>query len=383
MRMYKMRKIITRLSLSVPVIVFIFYMAGNSSLAADTNSQTVTVTDGTGHKITVPKCPERIICSGPGCLRFVTYLKLQNKIVATDNMENRKSDLKTRPYAIANPQFKDYPIFGEFRGHDNPELIVSLNPLPQVIFKTYADTGHDPAELQNKTGIPVIVLNHGDFSNYREDMYQSLRIIGKVMCKENRAETVISFFNRIIQDLDKRTADIDNADRKSCYVGGIGFKGPLGFRSTEPTYPPFMLTHSKNVAYDPGKRLSELSHANVAKEKIIEWDPDIVFVDLASLISAPEASAVNELKHDPAYRQLSAVKSGEVYGVVPYNWYAQNFGSTLADAYYVGKILYPERFKDISPRDKADEIYTFLLGSPVFDEMNSVFEGKIFTKLSL
>ncbi|QTA92593.1 iron ABC transporter substrate-binding protein [Desulfonema magnum] len=378
-----MRKIITRILLSVPAIVLIFYMAGNSSLASDRDSQTITVTDGAGRKVTVPKCPEHVICSGPGCLRFLTYLKLQNKIVAADDMEKRESDLKTRPYAIANPQFKDYPIFGEFRGNDNPELIVSLNPMPQVIFKTFANSGHDPVELQNKTGIPVIVLNHGDFSNYREDMYQSLRIIAKVMCKETRAENVISFFNRIIQDLDKRTADIDNADRKSCYVGGIGFKGPLGLRSTEPTYPPFMLTHSGNVAYDSGKRLSELSHANVAKEKIIKWDPDILFVDLASLISAPEASAVNELKHDPAYQQLTAVKSGQVYGVLPYNWYAQNFGSILADAYYVGTILYPERFRDISPGDKADEIYTFLLGTPVFDEMNKTFQGKVFTRLSL
>lgn len=339
-----------------------------------------TITDATGRKIVAPECPDHVICSGAGCLRLLTYLKSQDRIAAVDDMEKRTPRFETKPYAIANPQFKTYPVFGEFRGHDNPELIVSLDPMPQVIFKTFSVMGHDPAELQNKTGIPVVVLNYGDMVNYREELYRSVRLMGRVMCADKRAEEVVAFFESAIADLNRRTADADSG--KTCYVGGISFKGPHGFRATEPFYPPFVFTRSENVARDPSKA-SGVSHAIVAKEKIIEWDPDIIFLDLASLASVPESSAFHELKTDPVWRQLGAVKSGRVYGVLPYNSYAQNFGSVLANAYYVGTVLFPERFGDIDPKKKADEIYTFLVGKPVFDELNKAFGGMAFTKLGI
>jgi iron complex transport system substrate-binding protein len=37
----------------------------------------------------------------------------------------------------------------------------------------------------------------------------------------------------------------------------------------------------------------------------------------------------------------------------------------------VGKRLYPERFDDIDPAAMADTIYAFLLGAPVYDQMQA------------
>jgi iron complex transport system substrate-binding protein len=62
-----------------------------------------------------------------------------------------------------------------------------------------------------------------------------------------------------------------------------------------------------------------------------------------------------------------------VYGLLPYKWYTKNFGSSLANAYFVGKVLYPEQFEDVNPSAKADDIYRFLVGKPVFGEMNAQF----------
>jgi hypothetical protein len=41
-------------------------------------------------------------------------------------------------------------------------------------------------------------------------------------------------------------------------------------------------------------------------------------------------------------------------------------GVLLADAYAIGKILYPAAFSDIDPERKCDEIYTYLVGQPVY-----------------
>ena len=350
---------------------------GSSSVHA---SRTIAITDGWGRAVTVPCNPARVICSGPGCLRYLTYLQSQHRIVAVDDMEKRRERFKARPYALANPQFKKYPLFGEFRGHDNPELIAVLDPQPEVIFKTHGKMGHDPDELQDKTGIPVVVLEYGNLTTHRKDMYRSIRSMGTVMGTQERAEALIAFFDAVIADLNRRTEHIPEDKKKTCYLGGIAFKGPHGFQSTEPAYPPFLFTNSRHVAYTPTSGLREAQHADVSKEKIIEWDPEVIFIDLSTIMADPKADALYELQHDPAFQHLRAVTSRDVYGVFPYNWYAQNYGSILANAYYVGTLLYPEQFKDINPRDKANEIYTYLVGKPLFEQMNNEFKGLAFTR---
>jgi len=63
------------------------------------------------------------------------------------------------------------------------------------------------------------------------------------------------------------------------------------------------------------------------------------------------------------------------YGVLPYCWFAYNKGTALADAYYVGKILYPDIFSSVEPIKKADDIYKFLLGRPLYNRMKAIFGG--------
>lgn len=342
-----------------------------------------TVTDGVGRKVEIPAKVERLIASGSGALRLITYLQAQDRIVAVDDIEKRRAKFDARPYALANPQFKSYPLFGEFRGNDNPELILTLEPLPQVIIKTSNVTGYDPVELQQKTGIPVVVVNYGDLGRYRPDLYQALRICGQVLGKEKRAEEVISYFDATIADLKQRSQDIAPERRLSCIVGGVAQRGPHGFQSTEPGYPPFTFVGARNLTFDPSLKEEALLHSNIAKEKIVEWNPDILFVDLSTLQMGANADALHELKTDPAYRSLTAVRTGKVYGLLPYNWYTQNFGSILANAYFIGKVLYPDRFADIDPAAKTDEIYTFLVGKPVFRQMNAALGNLAFKQLPL
>ncbi|NYT06161.1 MAG: iron ABC transporter substrate-binding protein [Methanomicrobiales archaeon] len=301
-------------------------------------------------------------------------LQAQDAIVGVDDIETKDNVFDARPYALANPQFKTYPLIGEYRGNDDPEKIVACNP--QVIFKSFVTEVDAADELQQKTGIPVVALNYGDLGVYRDDMDGALTIMGTVMGKEKRAAEVIAYFDGLQADLEARTADVPVEEKTTVYIGGIAYRGPHGFQSTEPAYPPFLFVNAANLAGDLGT-----AHADVAKEKIIEWDPEVLFVDLSTLQTSP--SAIDELKTDPSYQQLSAVKAGEVYGVLPYNWYTSNHGSVMADAYYIGSVLYPDQFSGVDPVKKADEIYTFLFGEPVYDEMNAEFGSIAFSKIDL
>jgi iron complex transport system substrate-binding protein len=366
------------LSAMILGLFFVAFFINQNLFANDLKS----IIDATGRKVEIPKKVESVICSGPGCLRLLVYLQSQDKIVAVDSMEKRKSTFDARPYALANPQFEEQPLFGEFRGHDNPELIMGLDPFPQVIFKTYSSMGYDPVKLEKKTGIPVVVINYGDMFKYRQEFFNALRIMGRVMNKEKRAEELIAFFKGQIKDLKQRTSYISESEKKSCFVGGIAFKGPHGFQSTQPLYPPFLFINAKNVAaFD--KTGKNLSSSIISKESLVKWDPEILFLDLSTLQMGNKAGGLHELKTDPVYKALTAVQKENVFGVLPYNWYTRNFGSILADAWYAGKLLYPEKFADIAPAKKADEIYTFLVGKPVFPIMNKAFQNMVFKKVPL
>ncbi len=343
----------------------------------------MTVTDSLGRAVTVPVPTERIIGSGSGALRLITYLQAQDKVVAVDSAEQRVPSLgvlvSTRPYSIANPGFQDLPVFGEFRGLDSPELIAGLSPQPQVILKVSPMAGPHPDQLTEKTGIPVVGFEYGNLTDKKQEFYRTLRLMGSILDREERADAIISFFEGHLAELERRTADIPEEDRPSCYIGGVSSRGSHGFVSTEPGYPPFVYTGARNAASGTGGKPSEV--IQVSKEMLLEWDPDIIFVDISTATAGDDANALHQLRDDPALSTLTAVREGRIWSVLPYNSYTINYGSVLANGYFVGKVLYPEKFKDIDPTAMADEIYTFLVGKPVFAAMNEGFSGRIFSRL--
>ncbi len=365
-------------------IVLIYYNNSGSAKVPypDSIENTRAVTDAVGREVLIPKEVDGVICSGSGTLRLLTYLQAENTIVGVDSIEKRGSVIDTRPYAIANPQFSDYPQFGEFRGYDSVERILGLDPAPQVIFKTSDAGGDSPERLQEKTGIPVVTIDYGHIVNRREALYDSLTLMAEVVGREERAAEVTGFFEGLIEDLSSRTSNIPEDERQSCYVGGIAMRGPHGFHSTEPSYPPFEFTNANNPARSGAESYGG-SHASIAKEQIIAWDPDILFVDVSTIRLGEGAGGENELITDPAYRNMSAVRNGLVYGVLPYNSYNANFGSIFANAYFVGKVLYPRNFSDICPVGKADEIFRFLFGEDLFEKVNSEFNGMALRQLDL
>ena len=357
--------------------------SGVSDADKAAESGELTLTDGFGREVTIPESVERVVCSGAGCLRYLVYLQAQDDVVGVDSLEKEESAFEGRPYALANPQLKDYPLIGEFRGKDDPEKIIAISP--QAILKTgtsgqsAATNGADADTLQNKTGIPVVMFPYGSLKNEEQkaEMYNSLRIMGQVVGKQERAEEVINYINATMQDLENRTADIPESERKTAYIGGVSMAGAHGIISTEPAYPPFLWVNANNVAAGMGAE-----HADIAKEALVDWDPEYIFIDIGTLQVGNEG-AIGELKNDTSLSGLSAVKNKKVYGVIPYNYYSTNYESVLANAYFVGKVLYPDRFEDIDPEAKADEIYTFFLGKPVFSELNGQYDNLGFKSIPL
>ncbi|MDD1689600.1 MAG: iron ABC transporter substrate-binding protein [Methanoregula sp.] len=336
-----------------------------------TTAGTLTVTDLTNRTVTVPASPQRIIGVGAGDVRMLVYLQSSDKIVGVDQMEKGSTNKTAlgmgmpsgtdRPYSLAHPELGEKPYIGTNR-IDDPELIIAQKP--DIVFATWR-TAKDADALQEKTGVPVVTLVSGDLGKGKAQFYQSLRLMGKILGKDARAEEVIAYIDTTIADLNTRTADAAKTPSKKVYIAGVSFNGAHGILSTEPTYPSLKMINGNNVASGAGTG----GQVMIDKEQLLAWDPDVIFIDESSY-----ALVAADLK-DPAYQSLKAVKNKQVYGLMPYNWYANNYDTVLANAYYMGKILYPDQFSDIEPGQKADEIYTNLDGKAVYSDMKELFGG--------
>lgn len=340
----------------------------------ETGQKKINITDMDGRVVEVPNSVDRIVCFGPGTLRLITYLNATDKVVGIEGGFEKKSP-KGRPYRLAHPELSNLPAVG-IGGPNfvpNPEAIIKVKP--DVIFVSYTEP-RAADDLQKKTGVPVVVLSYGHLATFdSKHVFNSLKIAGKILNKTDRANKVIQFIKNINDDLNTRTKDIPDEERKRVYVGGIGYKGMHGITSTEVVFPPFKAVNAKNVAEELKNKSK--AHVFVDREKILEWDPDVLFIDRGGY-----PLVVKEYRDHPEFfNSLKAVKNKEVYGLLPFNFYTTNIGTALADAYYAGKVLYPDRFKDVDPEAKADEIYTFLVGKPVYKEMKRDFGG--FEKINL
>jgi iron complex transport system substrate-binding protein len=309
----------------------------------------------------VPYKPQRILCLGTGCLRLICYLGAVDRVAGIENFEIKRPS--GRPYRYANPGLAKLPVVGPGGPaaiNKDPDLEAVIRVKPELIFITYMESARAEA-LQQKLGIPVIVLSYGRFATFDPVVYQSLRLAGKILDKEARAEEVVSFIEQARQDLKQRTADIPDQAKPWVYVGGVGYKGAHGLASTEPRYIPLEWVGAKNLA----QKVSQRDHVFVDKEQLLAWNPKIIFLDGTGF-----QLVAQEYQKDPKFYQgLQAFQQQRVYLLFPFNFYMTNIGSALADAYAVGKVLYPQKFADIDPPQRANEIYTFFVGKPVYDNM--------------
>jgi len=137
--------------------------------------------------------------------------------------------------------------------------------------------------------------------------------------------------------------------------------------STSPTFPPFEVNNivEENIA----RKIEVSRHVFVDKEFLLKEQPEVIFLDLGNLHLVRQDYA----KDKAFYRSLDAFRNGRVYGIYSFNFYNTNVEQALVDSYWVGKVLMPERFKDIDIKRKANEIYRFFVGKELYEEISSKY----------
>ncbi len=313
--------------------------------------KTVTVTDMAKRTVVAPFDPQRIIALSPGTLRLISYLQATDRVVGIEDFE--KTRPFARPYIMAHQELTKLPRIGPGGPgsiNKDPDLEAVLQVKPDVIFTSYMEP-RNADELQQKLGIPVVVLTHGRFASFDELVYDSLKVAGKILNREKRADEVIAFIENSRKDLATRTSGVDASKKPEVYVGAIGYKGVQGIESTDAAYTPLEWIGANNIA----RKIAKGEHLFIDKEQLLSLNPSIIFVD---------GGGLNLIKQDiqkrpEYYKGLKAFSDKNIYVLYPFNYYVTNVDTAIADAYAAGKVLYPDRFKDVDLPRKADEIYSF------------------------
>lgn len=338
-----------------------------STVSEETTPETRIITDSMDRNVEIPYSVERIVCVGVGALRYTCYVGGADRVVGVEDYETKPG--MSRLYNYVNfDLFQNLPVTGT-NGEPFVEEIINVDP-QVIVMSSYAS--QDPDELSQKTGIPVVVVPGSD-TTLDEKAYVTIRILGELYQLEDRAEDLTAYLKSIQKDLDDRTASIAEDAKPTCYVGGVSFKGHHGFEGTEAYYGPFELIHAKNLANTTG----QTGAFNIDVEQVLSWDPEIIFLDFNGM------NLINEDygAHPDFYKALTAVQEGKVYSQISFRSSASNLETALADAYYAACVMYPQQFQDIDPVEKAGEIFTKLLGSNPYHDLEEA--GYAFCQITI
>ena len=358
---------------AVAMVVFGAFAASVSESSAPAKAQSVVVTDMIGRQVeVVPGSYTRVVCIGAGALRLYSYINGSDLLCGVEDIENKTLQNRPKvfdsvalPYHIAyGDVFASLPscgVGGPQAQTAEAEKILSCNP--DIVISEYEDVDKSNA-LQEQLGVPVITLKPGQ-SVFADAFKDTLRLLGKVFCREERAEEIVSFVEAETQAIRTRVEAISEADKPSVYICGLGNWGTTNHLMTSPNFPLFEVAGVKNVLTG----LATKGNQSIEKEKFVAIgsDIDIMIIDAAAVKNIRPLYAEDSTMFD----SVKAWKEGEVYLQLAFNAYYTNYELALADTWFIAKSVYPQLFEDIDMNAKLDEITKIFLGKAMAEEVFS------------
>ena len=361
------------------VMVLSLCACGNQSEVADpTDSPSseqpteITITDMIGRDVTVtPGSYTRVVCIGAGALRMYSYIGDVALLCGVEDIDNttlserpQMFDSVARPYILAYEDvFSTLPscgVGGPNAQAAEAEKILSCNP--DIVISEYEDVEKEDA-LQEQLGVPVITLKAGPNGVFDDAFKQTMTMLGKIFCNEEKAESIISFIESEVAEITNRTADLANEDKPGVYICGLGNWGTTNHLMTAQNYISFNIANVKNVVTDLEK--DGIQPIEEEKFAALGDDMDIIIMD---------AAAVKNIK--PLYQEDSTIfdtckawQNGEVYLQMAYNAYFTNYEIALANTWFIAKTVYPEAFADIDMTEKTNEIIKVFLGQELAEDI--------------
>lgn len=347
-------------------------LASIASLAGcnnDTPTGEETIVDASGRTITYTKGSySKIACIGAGSLRMFSYLESADKLVAVEDIENlsltsrpKMFDATARPYVIANAEAykskKSCGVGGPQAQTIEAEKILASEP--DLVISAYTDADKNAA-LEQQLGVPVVCIRYGNDGVFDSVMHDSLKVLGKILDREARAEELINF----IKDETKAISDkVTTPNTDPVYICGLGNWGTTNHLMTAKGYKPFEVAKINNVA----DSLSKAGIQAIEKEKFVDYGEAAtkMMVDQAALKN------INSLNNEDKemIKATKAYKSGQVYMQLAYNAYYTNLELNLVNTWWNAKVAHPTLMSDVDMTAVTNRITKAFLGKELASEI--------------
>lgn len=296
------------------------------------------VTDSADRTVDVPAKIDRLYASGPPASVLVYAL-------APDTLIGWPRALRPNELPYIAPAYRELPEVGRLTGRGgtaNLEVVIREKPDLIVDFGSLRGTYISLADaVQQQTGIPYILID-GRF----EATPAALRLLGKVLKREDRAERQAAYAEELFQTLDEKLKAIPQNKRPRVYLArrADGLEsGAIGSINSE------ILERAggRNVVGEvPGRR----GLVQMTMEKILLADPEIIVTWDRNFYDA--------VWNDPIWSRVSAVRNKKVYlsPVYPFGWIDRPPSlNRLIGLKWMANLLHPDLF----PIDLAEETKAF------------------------
>ena len=317
-----------------------------STAPASTDSGTVQITDAAGRTVTVPS-PENLKRVYPTSSTTLVLLYT----LAPDMMTASPSTFTDDDAKYVDPEVLNLPSYGTLSGSNGSldyeaikaaDVQVLLSGCASDISQSDID---EADEMQNQLGIPVVLFDTSDM----DQMPESYRLLGQILGRESDAETIIAYFQNIVDKVTNFVSTIPQDQRMTLYYA----EGDDGL-STEPASSDrsivFNTAGANNIAQ--GEALGGFGQASVSMEQVLGWNPDIIIVQGYS-------NAYKTITTSSDWANITAVKEGRVYAMPsePFSWADRPPSENrFIGLLWMTKLLYGDAF-DIDIVDSAIDYY--------------------------
>ncbi|MBT2218646.1 ABC transporter substrate-binding protein [Virgibacillus dakarensis] len=277
--------------------------------------------DDSGEEVVLEEKPERIVVLAPEMLKMV--YDLDGEAVG-----------RMTPSSIPVPEAaENVPALGTV-SQINTEALSALDP--DLVIGSPNFHG-DLRGLMESSDIPFALLQMRSF----EDVKEKANLLGKILGKEDKASQMIAKAEAEMAAIQKR---LPKGEAPSVVVLNVTPKSVSVQRANTTAIEIGELLGVKNVGENMEANPDSQTSAPYSLETLAEAQPDYVLLTIHGPEAAGQKKIEEELKGNPAWASLNAVKEGNVH-LIPSEKYLSNPGFDYADTMeHMAQIVYPEVF---------------------------------------
>jgi len=318
-----------------------------------------TITDMAGREVSVKTPVEKVVLASA---RHLHEFAAVGGAEVIDKIVGWGSDLKLYDqdtylkYQESFPEIDEITDIGyHYKGTFSVEAIVSLQP-DVVVFPLWLvdreGVGDDIFKLE-KAKIPSVFIDY--YTKPFENPIESTQIIGTLLGKEERAQEIVDYYQKQVNEVASRLATISKA-KPTVYVE-VGSKGPSEYANTYGNKGLGAL-----IAKSGGSNIAEgiiEGSGPINPEYLLTTNPDVIIISgsywpatadsmrLGYHATEEESRALLEaFTQRGGWNTLSAVQNGRVHSIFHgFSFRIYNFAGIQSFA----KWIYPDEFEDMDP----------------------------------